>query len=822
MPSYHIQKIAAILKSQQVGNANLLIKNLLTDSRNVFYPADSLFFAIRGERHDGHSFISDLYEVGVKAFVVEYIPESVKNIADCVFLVVDNVLNALQKLAAYHREQFTNPVITITGSNGKTVVKEWLYQAVHNYKHIVRSPKSYNSQIGVPLSIWQIEAFHDLAVIEAGISMPGEMAKLESIIKPDIGVITNIGEPHQENFTDLQQKCNEKIKLFRHCKTLVYCKDHSLIAEALQQPEYADIEQITWSRQSATSDVYVQLVSVKQRTTAISGIYMQEQRFSFDIPFTDEASIENSLHVSTLLFALGFDANVIGKMLLQLSPVAMRLELKQGINNCTVINDSYNSDLGSLTIALDYLEHQKQHTKKTVILSDILQSGRSSELLYREVSGLLAQKNIERFIGIGPELLKFSSLFAAGSRFYPDTTSFINDITRESFANETILLKGSRTFQFENILVFLEKKVHETVLEINLNALVHNLNYFRSLLKPGVKMVAMVKAFSYGSGSFEIANVLQFQRVDYLAVAFADEGVALRDSGITVPIMVMNPEKSSFNTIIRNHFEPEIYSFKELESFKAAVEKAGQKHFPVHLKMDTGMHRLGFMREELDILGEWLGNTDAIKVQSVFSHLAGSDEAQFDEFTHYQIDNFQYASDKIQAHLNYPIIRHILNSAGIERFSEAQFDMVRLGIGLYGISAVDQAMVKNVSTLKTNILQIKNISSNESVGYSRRFMASRETKVGILPIGYADGLHRILGNGVGKLLVNGYFVPIIGSICMDMCMVDLTGVNANEGDEVIIFGEKYPVTELAKQMKTIPYEVFTSISPRVKRIYYQE
>lgn len=821
MPSYSIQKIGEVLNGKQIGDADITVKNLLTDSRNVIYPANSLFFAIRGERHDGHAYITDLYEKGVKAFVVEYIPEPCNDFRDCVFLVVANVLTALQQLAAYHRKQFNNPVIAITGSNGKTVVKEWLYQAVHNDKHVVRSPKSYNSQVGVPLSIWQIETFHDIAIIEAGISLPGEMEKLERIIQPTIGLITNIGEPHQENFTDYKKKCEEKLKLFSHCKTVVYCKDHELIDEVLQAPSYAMSAKKTWSK-GGNADVMVQSVSVGADKTTITGIYLGKKLFGLEIPFTDEASIENALHLVTLLLTLGYDIHAIERMLMQLSPVAMRLELKQGINNSSIINDSYNSDLGSLAIALDYLEHQKQHTKKTVILSDILQSGRSSESLYREVSGLLAQKNIQRFIGIGPELMKYRSFFKPDSRFYPDTTSFINDINRETFANETILLKGSRAFQFENILIFLEKKVHETVLEINLNALVHNLNYFRSLLKPGVKMVAMVKAFSYGSGSFEIANVLQFQRVDYLAVAFADEGVALRDAGITVSIMVMNPEKSSFNTIIRNHFEPEIYSFKELESFKAAVEKAGQKQFPVHLKMDTGMHRLGFMKEELDTLIEWLAGTDVIKVQSVFSHLAGSDEAQFDEFTRLQIENFRYASDKVQKSLSYPVIRHILNSAGIERFPEAQFEMVRLGIGLYGISAVDQSMVKNVSTLKTNILQVKEIDINESVGYSRRFMATRKTKIGILPIGYADGLHRILGNGVGKLMVNGYFVPIIGSICMDMCMVDLTGVVANEGDEVTVFGEHYPVTELAKQMKTIPYEVFTSISPRVKRIYYQE
>lgn len=544
MPTYTIQKINEILHSKQIGEVQITIKNLFIDSRNVLYPSNSLFFALKGERHDGHAYISDVYNKGVRAYVVEYLPEKMSDYSDCVFLCVTNVLDALQTLAAYHRQQFPNPVIAITGSNGKTIVKEWLYQAVQNYMYVVRSPKSYNSQVGVPLSVWQIEPFHDIAVIEAGISQPGEMVKLEKMIKPTLGLITNIGEPHQENFTDYRQKCIEKLNLFRHCNSLIYCKDNALIAETLKMPQYAAIQQITWSK-IEKADVFVESVSVGKEQTCICGTYHQTQFFEVKIPFTDEASVENALHLITLLFTLGYEEKIIRTMLIQLSPVAMRLELKQGVNNCTIINDSYNSDLGSLAIALDYLDHQKQHTTKTVILSDIMQSGRSSESLYSEVSNLIAQKNIHRFIGIGPELSKYQSFFTPGSRFYSDTHAFIRDIVKGYFANETILLKGSRTFQFENIMVHLERKVHETVLEINLNALVHNLNYFKSRLRPGVKVVAMVKAFSYGSGSFEIANVLQFQRIDYLAVAFADEGVALRETGITLPILVMNPEKEA-------------------------------------------------------------------------------------------------------------------------------------------------------------------------------------------------------------------------------------------------------------------------------------
>jgi alanine racemase len=542
----------------------------------------------------------------------------------------------------------------------------------------------------------------------------------------------------------------------------------------------------------------------------------------FELPFTDDASVENAMTVITFLNVLGYSAEEIARRLKALAPVAMRLELKQGVNHSTIINDSYNSDLGSLTIALDYLNQQKQHSIKTVILSDILQSGRPARDLYIDVRNILLQKGVARFIGIGPELSKNKDLFSGDTAFYASTDEFISLFRKASIMNEAILLKGSRTFAFEKILKLIENKAHETVLEINLDAMVYNLNYFRAKLNPGVKLIVMVKAFSYGSGSHEIASLLQFHRVDYLAVAFADEGVALRDAGITLPIMVMNPEKSSFDTIIRYNLEPEIYSFKVLSDFAQAVQNKGLENYPIHVKLDTGMHRLGFMEAEIASLINILKDRKAVKVCSLFSHLAGSDEEQFDIFTNEQIEVFERLSSQIQIEFNYKIQRHILNSAGIERFKNNQFDMVRLGIGLYGISAKDQNNVRNISTLKTVILQVKEVPANDTVGYSRRFKAEKNTRIGILPIGYADGLHRILSNGVGKLLVNGNFVPIIGSICMDMCMIDITEVDANEGDEVVVFGDKYPITELAKQMKTIPYEVLTSISPRVKRIYFQE
>jgi alanine racemase len=819
MSSYSLQKIAEITSCTLKGNGQLSIRYLLTDSRSVSNPSESLFVAIRGVRHDGHRYISDLYNAGVRAFIVE--DSSIANrYPDAGFIVAANALVAFQKLAAWHRDQFSGAVLAITGSNGKTIVKEWLYQALHTDKLIVRSPKSYNSQVGVPLSVWQIEKQHEVAIIEAGISEPGEMERLERIIRPTVGIITNIGEPHQKNFSDYAHKCNEKLLLFKHCKTLIYCSDHELIDEALRQPAYDNLEKISWSVHKPAT-VRIAKVDKQSGSTNISGIYHSSQ-FDFVIPFTDDASIENSIHVASYLFLLGYTPQQVKDRMISLSPVAMRLELKQGINNCTIINDSYNSDLRSLSIAIDALCYQNQHGKKTVILSDILQSGKSLEELYCEVGEILKEKNIDRFIGIGPNISSCPELFGVNSQFFASTDRFLERFDKKQFSNEGILLKGSRTFAFERILKELEEKAHETVMEINLTNMVHNLNYFRSKLKHETKMVAMVKAFSYGSGTFEIANILQYQRVDYLAVAFADEGVLLREAGIAMPVMVMNPEASGFDQLIRYRLEPEIFSFNVLEQFASTLAKQGVTHFPVHLKVDTGMHRLGFMEPELDQLTEILKSRTEIQVKSIFSHLAGADEAQFDEFTRQQINVFERMSSRIQKSLPYPVLRHILNSAGIERFPEAQYDMVRLGIGLYGISAVDNNLVKQVSTLKTVILQIKDIAPNETVGYSRRFTATSPTRIGIVPVGYADGLHRSLGNGVGRMLVNGQQVPIIGSICMDMCMLDLTNVEVQEGDEVIVFGDCNSISDVAQRMNSIPYEVLTSVSRRVKRVYYQE
>ncbi|MFO7829218.1 MAG: bifunctional UDP-N-acetylmuramoyl-tripeptide:D-alanyl-D-alanine ligase/alanine racemase, partial [Bacteroidales bacterium] len=735
------------------------------------------------------------------------------------FLLVDDTLKALQKLAAAHRKKFNYPVVGITGSNGKTIVKEWLFHLLQGKKNVIRNPKSYNSQVGVPLSVWLMSEMNGLAIFEAGISMPGEMEKLEKIICPDIGMITNIGESHQENFSDYKQKTTEKLKLFEHCKQIIYCKDHSIIHQEIIAG-FSNKKVFTWS-EKADADLKILNKSRKEHSTLIE-YQFKNQKSNITIPFTDAASVEDAIHVLAVLYAIEIIPEDFQQKFETLPSVAMRLELKKGINNCTVINDSYNSDLNSLSIALNYLEQQNQHSQKTLIISDILQSGKKEEELYHEVAKLLKKYHVDRLVGIGEAISRQEKLFKIPKSIYTSTSDFLNNISKKSFVDEAILLKGARSFHFEKISSVLEEKSHRTVLEINLNAMVHNLNYFRSKLKPGTKIMAMVKALSYGSGTFEIANVLQYQRVDYLGVAFADEGVALREAGIKTPIIVMNPEQNSFDLMIEHQLEPEVYNFLVLNKFGEAVKNAGEEHYPIHLKLDTGMHRLGFMEHEINQLIDELKEQNSIKVKSVFSHLAASDEDMHDFFTREQVQLFDTMSKKIVKALKYPVLMHIANSAGIERFPEAQLDMVRLGIGLYGISAVNQEQLATVSTLKSTVIQVKQVKQDETIGYSRNATAHKDMTIAIVPVGYADGLNRKLGNGRGKLFINGFLVPIVGNVCMDMCMVDITGCNVHEGDEVIVFGKEQSVIDLANTLETIPYEIFTSVSSRVKRVYYQE
>jgi alanine racemase len=837
---YSIEKIAAITSADflRKEKSDTVIEHLLLDSRKLLFPASSLFFALGGPRRNGHTFIKELYNKGVRNFVIAD-SKGVEEIASYLgsnFLLVEDVLSALHSLAAFHRLQFNIPVIGITGSNGKTIVKEWLYQLLHTDYQIVRSPKSYNSQIGVPLSVWQMNQTHTLAIFEAGISLPNEMEKLQQIIEPTIGIFTNIGDAHAEGFSNQQQKIDEKLKLFLNSDVLIYGSDAVDLNVAANQftkntANDGKIQLFSWStHQQGLLEVF-EIKKTKNQTIISAYDHRKEnaetiKQINITIPFTDDASIQNALICWSVLLYLNIPTTVIEKRMLQLSPVEMRLELKQGINNCSVINDSYSADINSLTIALDFLVQQQQHPTRTLILSDILESGKTNVELYGAVAAILEQKNIQRFIGIGPEISKQQHLFKniPQSFFFSSIAACLQQFYSIHFHNETILLKGARIFEFEQLSHLLEEKLHQTVLEINLNAVTHNLKAYQQLLKPGVKMMAMVKAFSYGSGGFEIANLLQFNQADYLAVAYADEGVELRRAGINLPILVLNPEESTFDILVNYHLEPELYSFTILNGFQNYLEKLAINSYPVHIKLDTGMHRLGFEAKDLIELGDLLKATNRFKIQTVFSHLAASDSQEHDAFTKLQADEFLKGCTILQEALGYSFIRHIANTSSIHRHPNLQFDMVRLGIGLYGVDSNRdmQSKLKNVSTLKTTISQIKKVAAGESIGYSRMGKVKEEKLIATVRIGYADGFPRVLSNGVGSMWVKGNLVPVIGNVCMDMTMLDITGTNIKEGDEVIVFGENLPVSDLATKAQTIAYEILTGVSQRVKRVYFEE
>ncbi len=809
------------------------IAELLIDSRKIVNPARAMFIAIIGTHRDGHQFIDDAYEKGVRTFLVseDIQPEKYK---DAQFLKVNDTLTALHQLATAHRNQFHIPVIGVTGSNGKTIVKEWLFQLLsENYK-IIRSPKSYNSQIGVPLSVWRMQAHHTLGIFEAGISQPGEMSRSERILHPDIGIFTNIGEAHSEGFLNNRQKINEKLILFRHAKELIYCKDHHELNECIVQYCHQirnggddDLKVFTWSQKSEAT-LRIQGIEKSTNTTTIHGLY-EEREITIQIPFSDNASIENAIHCWCVMLLFKIDDSQIAERMARLHPVAMRLELLHGVDNCTIINDTYNSDLTSLQIALDFLEQQKQHPRRTVILSDMLQIGKPDGDLYEEVAELVSQKNIYRIICIGVALSKHKATFRKHKKlrsiFFKSTEEFLKKMHMITFENEAILLKGARAFRFEKIEKLLEQKIHKTVLEINLSAIQNNLNVYRALLPASVKMMAMVKAYSYGSGSYEIANLLQFAGVDYLTVAYVDEGVALRKAGITAAIMVMSPEAGAFDRMISWKLEPEIFSIYSLQQFTEIAHTLNVSHYPVHIKLDTGMHRLGFMQHELpELMAELKVNT-AVKVVSLFSHLAGSDSADFDGFTAEQAANFENMSKELMSVLPGRPLRHLVNSTGITRHPELYYDMVRLGIGMYGFDGSDkvQHQLQNIGTLKTTIAQIKELKAGETVGYSRSGKLERDSRIATVSIGYADGYLRDFGNGNAYMLVHGKQAPVVGAVCMDMCMLDITDIDqAAVGDEVIVFGNELPIGLLAGWAKTIPYEVLTGISQRVNRIYVNE
>ena len=834
---YSISEIAQTIKAgwaQQ--NEAAIIEHILIDSRKLLFPASSLFFALSGPRRNGISFIDDLYQKGVRNFVIDEKIEAEKllNFAGANFLLVKDALQSLQLLVAFHRNQFPLPVIGITGSNGKTIVKEWLYQLLQTNYSIVRSPKSYNSQIGVPLSVWQINAGHRLGIFEAGISHPDEMQRLEKMIMPGIGVFTNIGDAHSEGFLNIRQKINEKLKLFLHSEVLIFNADDPDVNNAVNtfagNVRNADGFQLfSWSRNTMAT---LQVTSIEKKNgfTVISATdhrdKFSDRLVKIAIPFTDEAAIENAINCWCVLLYLKMEDVFIEEKMLQLRSVEMRLELKKGINNCSVINDSYSADINSLTIALDFLVQQQQHPNRTLILSDILQSAKNGGELYAAVAAILAQKKVNRFIGIGPEISKQQDAFKNIQQtiFFSSTAEFKQQFYTLHFHNETILLKGARVFEFEQLSHLLEEKVHQTVMEINLNAITHNLKQYQQLLNPGVKVMAMVKAFSYGSGSFEIANLLQFHKVDYLAVAYTDEGIELRKAGITLPIMVMNAEDVTYDLMVQYNLEPELFSFSILIGFQQYLQQSGITNYPVHIKLDTGMHRLGFEARDIVRLSQVLQSTPTFKVQSVFSHLVASDTEALDEFTQTQADIFLQSCTALQKITGYTFLRHIGNTSAIHRHKNLQLDMVRLGIGLYGIdsSPAMQQQLKNVTTLKTTISQIKKVKAGETVGYSRKGTVTKDSVIATLRIGYADGYPRALGNGNGKMWVNGNLLPVIGVVCMDMTMLDITGANVAEGDEVIVFGEPLSVHEVAAWAQTIPYEILTGISQRVKRVYFEE
>lgn len=840
LKNYTAEQLAKMMRGKLVQKGQQVsIENLLLDSRKLTIAETTAFFAIKGDRRNGHQFISDLYKKGVRCFVISEGVET-KPFVDANFISVKDTVVALQNLAAAHRKLFNIPVFGITGSNGKTIVKEWLFQLLEPDYNIVRSPKSYNSQIGVPLSVWQIAPYHNLGIFEAGISQPDEMGNLEKIIQPTIGIFNNIGGAHNEGFLDIRQKVNEKLRLFTRAEIVIFCRDYLDINECLvtardrmkkADSDFDGFKTFSWTRKNLDADVIINSIHKVGTFTEIDA-QIKDKNYNFSIPFIDDASIENGINCWMLMMYLKIDSAIIAQRMLGLNKIAMRLEMKDAINNCSLINDSYNSDLNSLNIAMDFLNQQKQHNRRTIILSDILQSGMSDDELYKEVSQMVVTKGVNRIIGIGKSIFKkqqhFTDKINLESKFYQSTEEFLKDFQTENFKDETILLKGARSFEFERISKKLEQQAHETILEINLNHLAQNLAVYQSLLKPETKMMVMVKAYSYGSGSFEIASVLQQHKVDYLAVAYTDEGVELRKAGITMPIMVMNPEAGGYEDLIHYRLEPEMYNMRTLRQFNSIAQNHHEnypKGYPVHIELETGMHRLGIEENELDEVIQLLTENSALQVQTIFSHLAASEDVTLDDYTKTQIATFEKLSARISIKLKYPVSRHILNSSGITRFTHAQFEMVRLGLGLYGIDSSKklQEKLKPVGTLKTRVSQIKHLKTGETVGYNRSGKTEHDTIIATVGIGYADGLSRRLSNGIGQMLVKNKFANIIGKVCMDMTMLDVTAISGvEEGDEVIVFSEELPLQTIAEKSGTIPYEVMTGISRRVKRVYFQE
>lgn len=850
---YTIEKITTLIGARRIGDTEAVVSWLLTDSRSLCFPEETLFFALRSGRNDGHNYIPELYRRGVRNFVVErghFRLSDVTRVSDVTastgtggglaganILEVVSPLEALQRLAERHRDEFDVPIVGITGSNGKTMVKEWLYQLLSPYKIVTRSPKSYNSQIGVPLSVWLLGGQTEVGLFEAGISQPGEMQALRDIIQPSIGVLTSLGTAHQENFRSMDEKCQEKLSLFHDAKVVAYNSDDNVVSRCMRKSGYHG-EKLSWSKEDPQAAMFIKKIERRNTVSTLYYIYKGKEG-TYHLPFIDDASVECSIAAAVVALYLGVTPEELDVRMSQLEPVAMRLEVKEGQHGCTLINDSYNSDINSLDIALDFMSRRpdQEGKSRTLILSDIYQSGVTPHELYHRVMELAVKRGVTKFIGIGKEIKRILADEGGGhiaggqtaklpgtvAFFFEDVEEFLRSEVFKGLRNEIVLIKGARDFGFDQITEMLEQKVHETILEVNLNAVVENLNHFRSYMKPDTKIICMVKADAYGAGAVEVSKTLQDHRVDYLAVAVADEGVTLRKNGITSNIMIMNPEMTAFKTMFDYDLEPEVYSFRIMDALIKAAEKEGITNYPVHIKLDTGMHRLGFDPvQDIDEVINRLKHQNAIIPRSVFSHFVGSDSDDFDTFSAHQFELFDTASKKLQLAFEHKILRHICNSAGIEHFPERQLDACRLGIGLYGVDSRDNHIINTVSTLKTTILQLRHVPKDETVGYSRKGVLTRDSVIAAIPIGYADGLNRHLGRGKGYCLVNGQKAPYVGNICMDVALIDVTDIPCKEGDTVEIFGEHLPVTVLSDILDTIPYEVLTGVSNRVKKVYYQD
>lgn len=839
---FTLQEITAATQGEWISAGQLpdlkqtFVQEISIDSRTHPMPG-TLFFALRGERHDGHHYVEDSYRQGTRFFVVEQKGLSKTGFQDlplACFCVVKDSLVALQDLAAMHRRKFSYPVLAITGSNGKTQIKEWVSQLLSECFSLVRSPKSFNSQVGVPLSVFKMNDAVQLGIFEAGISLPGEMERLEKIIHPTIGLVANIGDAHQENFSSLEEKLREKLRLFEHAEVIVYNTDQTFVAEQIRNnPALSDCVHFTWGEQAEANLRIIPCSIAGKYDLQFQLPQGQTKTFSLQLNALDYASVQNSFHSLAAAYCVLLGRScvapkrfpeavfrVVLDQMAQLVPVAMRLDLREGVNGCSLINDSYNSDVNSLKIALDFLQGFRKGQARTVILSDILQSGMPEKELYQQLAQMLEQSKVERVIGVGPALIRYAEWFVNMKQVFASTDELLLRLDRKIFNHEAILIKGSRSFKFEKISSFLEARTHLTTLEVNLSTLVDNLNYYKRKLKPGVGILVMVKANAYGHGLHEVSRLLNQHGVDYLGVAFADEGVSLREAGITTPIMVMNPEPGTFEQLLAYNLEPEIYSFDLLRKWNRALLREGIVDYPIHIKLDTGMHRLGFMQEDIPELIERLKQSPGVKPVSVFSHLAAADEPELENFTQQQFQIFERMSQAMLA--EFPVKRHLLNSSGTDRYPDHQYEMVRLGLGFYGVSAVTKEKVKTACSLKSTLVQIKNIPAGECIGYACQWKALSPMQIGIVPLGYGDGLNRRLSNGVGQVYVAGHHAPIVGNISMDSCMIDLSGLQVKEGDEVEFFGRHIAVETVAERLQTIPYEVWCNVAQRVKRVYYTE